>query len=56
MNTRGALLAQAPDLVPEVGAALRVEPGGGLVEEEQLRLVDQAQPEVEAARRRWPPE
>ncbi len=35
-------------LVPHAGAALRVEAGGRLVEKQQLRVVDQAEPDVEA--------
>ena len=43
-----ALVAGEPrDLVPERGAALHVEAGGGLVEEEDAGLVDQRQREVE---------
>ena len=37
------------DLVPERAAALRVEPGGGLVEEEDPRAVDEREGQVEAA-------
>jgi hypothetical protein len=43
---RGALAAQSADLVPHAGPALRVEPGGGLVEEEHLRFVDDAHRDV----------
>ena len=39
---------QALDLGPERAAALRVEPGGGLVEEEDARAVHQREREVEA--------
>ena len=45
-----ALLArEPPDLVPERGAALRVEAGRRLVEEEDRRVVDQCEREVEPA-------
>ena len=37
------------DLVPERGPALHVEPGGRLVEEEEPRLVDEREREVEPA-------
>ena len=37
------LVAQLADLVPELGAALRVEAGGRLVEEDQRRPVDEAE-------------
>src|SRR3989442_6438798 len=43
----GALLVHPPHLVPHAGSALRVEPGGWFVEEQQLRAVDQAQSDVE---------
>ena len=44
-----AVLAREPsDLVPERGAALDVEPGGRLVEEEDPRPVDERHREVEA--------
>ncbi len=43
------LLGQAPDLLPQRGAALRVEAGGRLVEEEQARLVHEREREVEPA-------
>ena len=47
---RDALLArEAPDLVPERRAALRVEPGRRLVEEEDRRVVDEREREVEPA-------
>ena len=35
-------------MVPEVGPVLRVEPGGGLVEEQHLRRVHDAEGDVEA--------
>ena len=41
--------AQPQDVLPEVGAALRVEPGRRLVEEQQPRPVHQAERDVEAA-------
>nr|BFE76100.1 hypothetical protein GCM10020092_094010 [Actinoplanes digitatis] len=41
--------AQPQDVFLQVGAVLRVEPGGRLVEEEQLRRVDQAHGDVEPA-------
>ena len=45
-----ALVArEAPDLLPERRAALRVEPGGRLVEEEDRRVVDQRERQVEPA-------
>lgn len=45
-----ALVAgEARDLVPHRGAGLRVEAGGGLVEEEDLGPVDEAERHVEAA-------
>ncbi len=34
-------------MVPEVGPALRIEPGGGLVEEDERRFVDQSESDVE---------
>ena len=37
----GALAADAVDQVPELGARQRVYAGGGLVENEQIRVVDQ---------------
>ena len=47
---RDAVLArQAADLVPEVGAALRIEAGRGLVEEEDAGRVHEGEREVEAA-------
>jgi hypothetical protein len=36
-----ALLLDKLHLPPQVTAGLRVEPGGGLVEEQDFRLVDQ---------------
>ena len=42
-----AAIVHPPHLVPHAGAALRVEPGGGLVEKQELRAMDQAQPDVE---------
>ena len=43
-----AVLAREPrDLLPERGAALDVEAGGRLVEEEDPRLVDERQRQVE---------
>ena len=39
--------AQARDLLPQRGAALRVEAGGRLVEEEDARPVDEREREVE---------
>ena len=44
-----ALAAQPADLVPHVRAALRVEAGGRLVEEDDLRLVDDAERDVDPA-------
>src|SRR5437867_10126631 len=45
-----AVLAREPsDLGPEGRAALRVEPGRRLVEEEHARAVDQRERQVEAA-------
>ena len=44
-----ALVAQPAHLVPHVGAALRVEAGGRLVEEDDLRLVDDAERDVDPA-------
>ena len=41
------LIAQLADVGPEVGAALRIEPGRGFVEEHQLGLVDQAHHDIE---------
>ena len=47
---RHAVLAREPgDLLPEGRAALRVEPRGRLVEEEDARPVDEREGEVEAA-------
>src|SRR5581483_840636 len=47
---RDALLLREPaDLLPERAAALRVEAGRGLVEEEQPRAVRERQRQVEAA-------
>src|SRR5256714_1638808 len=46
---RHALAAQPPYLVPPVRAALRVEAGGRLVEEDDLRLVDDAERHVDPA-------
>ena len=47
---RHLLLAREPlDLVPELGAGLRVQPGGRLVEEEHLRPVDEPERDVEPA-------
>ena len=43
----GARLHQPLDGQPELVAAARVEPGGGLVEEQQLRRADEAGAEVE---------
>ncbi|CCH16009.1 Protein of unknown function [Micromonospora lupini str. Lupac 08] len=43
-----AVAAQSPDLVPHVGAALRVEAGGRLVQEDDLRLVDDAERDLDA--------
>ena len=42
-------LAQVEDVLLQVGAVLRVQAGGRLVEEEQLGRVDQAHRDVEAA-------
>ena len=42
-----ALGAQPADLVPHVGPALRVEAGGRLVEEDDARLVDDAERDVD---------
>src|SRR5437868_14120190 len=38
-----------PHLVPDTRAALRVEPGGRLIEEEKLRVVDEAETDVKPA-------
>ena len=38
------------DLLPHVGAHLGVEPRGGLVEEQHLRAVDEAERDVQPAR------
>ncbi len=43
------LLAQAQDVVPEVRAVLRIEPRGGLVEEQERRPMDQPERNVEPA-------
>jgi hypothetical protein len=48
------LAARAGDLVPERRAALQVEPGRGLVEEEDPRPVDER--ERRSSRRFMPPE
>jgi hypothetical protein len=37
------LLAQAADVDPEVAPALRIQPGGGRVQEHQARRVDEAE-------------
>ncbi len=42
-------LVEAPHLVPHRGPALGVEPGGGLVQEEDVRIVDQGRRQVEAS-------
>ena len=42
------VLAQRPDVVPEVRAALRVQAGGRLVQEDERRGVHQAEGDVEA--------
>ena len=39
---RQALAGELMDLLPEIAARLRIHAGGRLVEEQQLRLVDQA--------------
>ena len=46
---RRASVVHPPHLIPHAGTALRVEAGGRLVEEKQLRVVDKSQPDVEAA-------
>lgn len=46
---RGAGLLQLPDLIPEVGAVLRIKADRRLVEEQDGRAVDQAQRDFEAA-------
>ncbi len=46
---RDAVGHQPAHHAPQVGAAARVEPGGGLVEEEHLGAADQAGGQVEAA-------
>ena len=46
-DRHAALGYQALDLLPERRAALRVHAGGGLVEEEDPRTVDERQREVE---------
>src|SRR5437763_684410 len=46
---RHALSAQPADLLPHVRPALRVQPGRRLVEEDDLRLVDDAERHVDAA-------
>src|SRR5207248_9109109 len=40
---------QPPDQLPELSARLRVEPGRGLVQEQQLRTSDDAERDVEPA-------
>ena len=51
---RRALVPQAADVVPEAGPVLRVEPGGRLVQEEELG--SWTTPRATSRRRRWPPE
>ena len=46
-HRRSQLVAELADMGPEVGPALRIEPGRGLVEEHQPRLVDQPHDDVE---------
>ena len=46
---RRARLAQAADLVPHPGSRLRVEAGRRLVEEQDRRAMDDAEPDVEPA-------
>ena len=45
----GAVGHQVPDRTPQVHAAARIEPGGGLIQQQELRPADQARAEVEAA-------
>ena len=45
----GAVGGQRTDLVPDLVAVARVEPGGGLVEEQHVRPADEAHGEVEPA-------
>ena len=45
----GAGARQAADQLPRVATAGRVEAGGGLVEEEQLGVADDAEPDIEAS-------
>ena len=45
----GAVGDQVPDRTPQVHAATRIEPGGGLVEQQELRPAHQAGAEVETA-------
>ena len=44
-----ALAGQPPHLIPQRGAALGVEPRGGLIEEQQPRVVHESEAEIEAA-------
>ena len=46
-HRRPALAAQLGDVPPQVGPRLRVEAGGGLVEEDEGRVVDQPHRDVE---------
>ena len=46
-STSVPVSTRSPDRVPELDAAPRIEAGRRLVEEQQLRLADQARPEVE---------
>ena len=50
VDHRGPLVAQAADAVQDVGAALRVNGDGGLVEEDELRAVRDAAGDVEPSR------
>ena len=48
-DDRRALAPQLVDELPRAAAGGRVEPGGGLVEEQQLRCADDAERDVEPA-------
>jgi hypothetical protein len=48
-DDRGAAAGERGDERPELAARLRVEAGGGLVEEEQFRVAEDAQRDVEPA-------
>jgi hypothetical protein len=48
-SSRYCVVHQVADDIPEPAATARVEPGGGLVQEEDLRAADEAGGQVEAA-------